>query len=109
MNNDYRRMRILLFFDLPSIEQYEKKEYLDFRKSLIKNGFIMIQFSIYVKAVNASSKIKYEIEKIKKNIPSQGNIRIIHITESQYQNMTILLGNKKINEIYNNSERYTKI
>ncbi len=102
-------MRLLLLFDLPSVEAYEKKEYLTFRKSLLKNGYIMVQFSVYMKSLNTQVKIENEVQKIKKYIPKNGNIRILSITEKQYQNMYLLLGNKKINEVYNNTERYIKI
>ncbi len=102
-------MRLLLLFDLPSIESYEKKEYLIFRKTLLRNGYMMMQFSVYMKCVNTQTKIDQEVLKLKKYIPKNGNIRIIAVTEQQYQNMYILLGNKKINEIYNNTERYIKI
>ncbi|MGL4647705.1 MAG: CRISPR-associated endonuclease Cas2 [Mycoplasmoidaceae bacterium] len=105
----YRNMRLILMFDLPSSEDYEKKEYLIFRKALIKNGYSMMQFSIYIKPVNFQSKVNQEIERLKKFIPRNGNIRIIQVTEKQYANMYMLLGNKKINEIYNNSKRYVKI
>lgn len=96
-------------FDLPSQEDYEKKEYRLFHKQLVKNGFIMIQFSVYIKATNAYSKTKREIDKLKNFIPKQGNIRAITITEKQYQDMVLILGHKNINEIYNNDKRYLKI
>lgn len=96
-------------FDLPSIELYEKKEYLFFRKSLFRFGYSMIQFSVYVKCINTVTKIDQEVAKIKKILPSQGNVRMISVTEKQYLNMFVLLGNKKVDEIYNNSERYIKI
>lgn len=102
-------MRMILMFDLPNVEEYQKKEYLVFRRNLMKNGYTMMQFSIYIKAVNAQSKVDQEVAKIKKYIPTNGNIRILAVTEKQYQSMFLLLGNKKINEIYNNSERYIKI
>ena len=102
-------MRLLLLFDLPNIESYEKKEYTRFRKCLLRNGYTMMQFSVYVKCVNTQTKIDQEVQKLKKFIPHNGNIRIISITEAQYRNMYMLLGNKKINEIYNNCERYVKI
>ncbi len=107
--NKLRNMRLILLFDLPNIESYEKKEYLRFRKSLIRNGYTMMQFSVYVKSVNTQTKIEQEVNKIKKYIPHKGNIRIIPVTEMQYNSMYMILGNKKINEIYNNSERYVKI
>ena len=34
-------MRIMVFFDLPTITPANRKDYANFRKYLIKNGFIM--------------------------------------------------------------------
>lgn len=107
--NEIKYMRLILFFDLPTREDYERKDYQSFRKTLIKNGYVMLQFSVYVKATNSFSKVKREMQKIKKDLPRAGNIRMIAITEKQYLNMEIILGHKNINEIYNNTERYTKI
>lgn len=96
-------------FDLPSVESEEKKEYVYFRKGLILNGYTMMQFSVYVKSINVKTKLQQELNKIKKYIPSDGNIRMIAITEKQYEDMIMILGNKNINEIYNNDKRYIKI
>ena len=107
--NEIKYMRLILFFDLPSKEDYEKKDYRLFYNVLIKNGYVMMQFLVYIKATNSNSKVKREIEKIRKYIPRAGNIRIISVTEKQYNNMEVILGHKNINEIYNNSKRYIKI
>lgn len=47
MNN--RFMRVFVFFDLPTATAAERREYSRFRKSLIKEGFLMMQESVYVK------------------------------------------------------------
>ena len=39
----FRFMRMLVFFDLPTITGEEKRHYRQFRKLLIKNGFVMLQ------------------------------------------------------------------
>lgn len=104
-----RHMRILLFFDLPTETSDDKKEYLSFRKHLLKNGYSMIQYSVYVKCINASSKFEGEHNKLKKCLPSNGNIRLLCVTEKQYQEMKFLRGDRNINEIYNNEKRYIKI
>lgn len=96
-------------FDLPSVETKEKKEYSIFHKELIKNGYFMIQFSVYCKTIHFKSKVDSEINKLKKKLPNDGNVRVIVITEKQYNDMKILVGHKKINEVYNNAERYIKI
>lgn len=102
-------MRLILMFDLPTIEAYERREYRIFRKNLVANGYIMIQFSVYMKCLNLHNKIEKEITKISKFIPSGGNVRIISVTEYQYQQMIFLVGSSNVNEQCNGSERYIKI
>lgn len=90
--NDF--MRVLLFFDLPTITETDKRIYTRFRKKLISNGYIMIQFSVYSKiCVNRDSAVKH-INKIKKDTPEKGSIRIMMITEKQYSKMEIVIGGK---------------
>lgn len=46
---EYKTMRMLCLFDLPVELPEERKAYREFRKNLIKEGFIMIQYSVYVR------------------------------------------------------------
>ncbi|WP_310652967.1 CRISPR-associated endonuclease Cas2, partial [Lactobacillus jensenii] len=43
----YRTMRLLIMFDLPTEPAQDRKNYRIFRKELINEGFVMIQFSVY--------------------------------------------------------------
>ena len=86
----------------------QQKQYSRFHKSLISHGFIMIQYSIYVKIVNTESKVQRVIDKIKIDLPSHGNIRILVVTDKQYQDMIFLVGDKNLNEQINTNERYIK-
>lgn len=43
----YRYMRVLVFFDLPTLTLEDKREYRRFRKYLIETGFIMLQKSVW--------------------------------------------------------------
>ena len=45
----YKIMRVLCMFDLPVETDEERRAYRTFRKNLIKEGFIMIQYSVYVR------------------------------------------------------------
>ena len=56
---------------------------LNLRKTLIKNGFMMLQFSVYVRAYNRQINIRDEVKKNEKWLPSSGSIRAIGITECQ--------------------------
>ena len=91
-------MRLILFFDLPMVSQKEKKIYSDFRKYLIKNGYIMIQFSVYCKIFNNRDAAVNHINTLYKNIPSKGYIRLMLVTEKQYNNSIIVIGGKSNQE-----------
>lgn len=105
----YDFMRLVLFFDLPMTTKKEIKIYNNFRKYLIKNGYMMMQFSVYCKIFpNREATIKH-INIVKKNVPKQGQIRIMVVTEKQYCRMEIIVGGKSNQEIVANSESFIKL
>lgn len=94
----YDFMRVILLFDLPMVTKKERRVYSDFRKYLIKNGYLMMQFSVYCKIFNNRDAANNHILILKKNLPSQGQIRIMIVTETQYKKMLILVGGKSRQE-----------
>ena len=104
-----RYMKIILMYDLPFENEKNQKEYGKFHKKIIKRGYIMIQYSIYYKTLNAVTKYDYECKYLNNILPTKGHIRCFVITERQFHMMKILKGSKLINEKINNGERYVKI
>ena len=49
--SDYRKMRILLMFDLPSVEKEDISINQKFVKELKKIGFYMLQYSVYTRNI----------------------------------------------------------
>lgn len=90
--NKYERMKILCMFDLPVDTLKEKKEYRDFRKNLIVNGFVMVQYSVYVRTCPNREFAKKFLPKLKQKVPQKGNIRLLMITEKQYNDMEFIVG-----------------
>ena len=89
---NYRYMRIIVMFDLPTLTVEDNRNYRQFRKFLIKSGFIMMQESIYTKlALNPSSAELYR-KQVRKAIPKDGLVQMLTITEKQFQDMELLLG-----------------
>ena len=91
-------MRMILFFDLPMVSKKEIRIYTQFRKYLIKNGFNMLQYSVYCKIFSNVDAANNYLKILKKNIPLQGQIRIMIVTEKQYNNIEIIIGGKSIQE-----------
>lgn len=96
-----RFMRILLFFDLPMESNKDKKEYRKFIKFLTGEGFIRLQYSVYCKLCINNDSAQTEIKRIKLNSPSQGDIRMMSITENQFQKII------NINETHSLQESIT--
>lgn len=97
-------MRIIVFFDLPTITYEERKSYVKFRRYLLKSGFIMLQESVYSKlALNAT--VANSISKgVRDNKPEYGLVQMLTITEKQYARMELICGEKN-NEVLDSDER----
>jgi CRISPR-associated protein Cas2 len=91
-------MRILVFFDLPVDDKEKRKVYTRFRKFLIKDGYDMIQFSVYVRVCNGLDAVEKHTRRLENALPLEGSIRVLTVTEMQYEKMKILIGKPTIRE-----------
>lgn len=82
-------------FDLPTETKIQRKEYADFRKALLKDGFTMFQFSIYVRNCASRENTKVHIERVKRLLPPEGKVCIITVTERQFNEILLFEGIKK--------------
>ena len=101
---NFKYMRVICFFDLPVLTLQNRREYTKFRKYLIKNGFMMLQESVYCKLVTNVNVADAVIENLSKNKPSEGLVQVLKITEKQFSNMEYIVGQKN-QEIINDTER----
>lgn len=93
-----RFMRVLVFFDLPVKTKSERKNATAFRNFLIKDGFYMIQFSLYGRVCNTIESAQLHEARVSANVPRYGSVRSMIVTEKQYASMKILTGPIKIKE-----------
>ena len=91
-------MRIIVMFDLPMVTEKEKKIATKFRKYLLDDGFIMMQFSVYSRICKNNDDLNKKINRLKINAPKSGNIRLLQVTENQYNNMIMFSGEKSVEE-----------
>ncbi|MBU5317783.1 CRISPR-associated endonuclease Cas2 [Clostridium bornimense] len=91
-------MRLLVFFDLPVVKKEDRKEYAIFRRFLLNDGYIMLQYSVYSRICNGIEGSNKHIMRLKKNLPPKGSVRFLQITEKQYADMQFLVGSPKKQE-----------
>jgi len=88
----YRFMRLIVFFDLPTETSEDKRDYRDFRKCLLNNGFIMMQESVYCRMLINPQAGKAVMDTIRKNKPEKGLVQVLSVTEKQFVRMEYLVG-----------------
>ena len=101
----YKIMRMICMFDLPVETEDEKRAYRMFRKNLIKEGFVMMQYSVYVRVCPNRDYANRLEKRIKKIVPLEGNVRLLCITEKQYEDMKLLVGSRSTAETAIGTER----
>ena len=97
-------MRVIVMFDLPVLTVADRREYANFRKYLIKNGFLMMQESIYCKLAQNQTAADLIVENLKKHKPSNGLVQVMKITEKQYSRIECIVGETN-HEVIDSDER----
>ncbi len=97
-------MRIIVFFDLPAETRADRREYARFRNGLIKDGFLMMQESVYCKLALNPTSARSIIDGVKARRPADGLIQILTVTEKQFSRMELVLGEYRT-QIVDSEER----
>lgn len=80
-------MWILVMFDLPVTTKRARKQATGFRNYLIKDGFDMIQYSVYSRPCPSDENAAVHMARVKANLPPNGQVRILKFTDKQYARM----------------------
>lgn len=82
--SEYRIMWVLVFFDLPTETAKDRRAYALFRKNIMRDGFTMFQFSIYVRHCPSAENADVHIRRVKSFLPDHGKVGILRITDKQF-------------------------
>ncbi len=88
-------MWVMVLFDLPTDTKKDIKNYTKFRRSLMKDGFNMFQFSMYLRHCPSRENCEVHIKRVKSVLPPKGHIGILRITDKQFGEMEIYYGKTK--------------
>jgi CRISPR-associated protein Cas2 len=94
-HSDYKAVWIFAMFDLPMTTEKARKRYTRFRKSLLRQGFMMLQFSIYARFCRSDERAEALRSRLRKVLPPEGQVRILSVTDHQYKKMEIFHGKSK--------------
>ncbi len=92
--NQYRIMWVLVFFDIPVETKKQRKVAAQFRKELVKDGFSMFQFSIYLRNCPSRENAEVHVKRVKNMLPEFGHVGILQITDKQFGMMELFFSRK---------------
>ena len=87
-----RLMRILVMFDLPVKTKAERRSAAQFRNFLLRDGYHMVQYSVYARVCNGRDSVETHKGRILSVLPPKGAVRMLVITEKQYGAIELLVG-----------------
>ena len=88
----YRCMWLLTMFDLPVDTKKARKAYARFRKELLRDGFTMIQYSVYVRHCPSEENAQVHLSRVERCLPDDGEVRLLSLTDKQFERMRIFWG-----------------
>lgn len=101
-----RYMRLLTFFDLPVETAAQRREYRQFRKFLIKEGYLMLQESVYAKLVTSEGNADAAIVRLRKHRPPAGLVQVLKVSEKQFSTMVYITGNREAYDEFDTMEEF---
>lgn len=91
-------MWVMVFFDLPVGEKAEKRAAAKFRHELLKDGYMMLQWSVYARLCNGLERAQKHVSRLKVMVPEAGSVRVMLVTEQQFARMELLVGKRRPEE-----------
>ena len=91
-------MRLIVFFDLPVISKVDRRNYTRFRSFLLRDGYNMLQFSIYSRLCNGLDNVDKHLRRMESELPPQGSIRTLVLTDKQFSRMRLWVGEATVHE-----------
>lgn len=104
----FRFMRVIVFFDLPTETNSDKAAYRQFHSFLVKEGFVMMQKSVYFKLALNGSTVRSVKTHLCGNIPAKGLVQMLVITEKQFDDILYLAGESR-SEVVDSADRHVII
>lgn len=93
--SEYRIMWVMVFYDLPTETKKDREMAAKFRKDIMKDGFSMFQFSIYLRHCPSKENADVHIKRVKTILPEAGTVGILCVTDRQFGAMELFYGNKE--------------
>lgn len=88
-------MWLIVMFDLPVDTPVGRRAYTQFRKRLLRDGFAMMQFSVYIRHCASEENAEVHYQRVEAGVPDDGEVRVLGITDKQFERMRVFWGKRR--------------
>ncbi|MFB3829163.1 MAG: CRISPR-associated endonuclease Cas2 [Bryobacteraceae bacterium] len=88
-------MWLFALFDLPVETKDHRREYTQFRKALLREGFVMLQYSVYARHGVSEEAVETVRGHVRQALPPHGQVRLLAVTDHQFGRMEVFFGKKR--------------
>lgn len=85
-------MWLVAMFDLPVDTKKARKDYAQFRRALLKDGFTRMQYSVYIRNCASEENAVVHTARVERSLPPDGEVRVLAITDKQFERMRVFWG-----------------
>lgn len=82
----------MVMFDLPVDSRERRHVYSKFRKWLLADGFLQIQYSVYARPCASEESADVHRQRVRAKVPSEGQVRVLTFTDKQFGRMEVYFG-----------------
>ena len=90
--SSYKMGWILTMFDLPVMTKPERKQASKFRKFLLDDGYVMVNYSVYARSCLNWEQMRKHAQRLEQVVPNAGNVRVLFITDKQWVDALVVIG-----------------
>lgn len=97
-------MWAMVMFDLPVTTAEDRRNYTRFRKKLLGDGFMQLQFSVYARPCRTDESAETHQTRVERWLPPYGQVRILLFTDKQFGRMKLFFS-KRASEVEKQPEQ----
>ena len=86
----YRMAWVIVFFDLPVATVEDRRAAANFRKDLVRDGFLMVQYSVYARPCGSADRVQTQLRRLRLKIPAKGEVRGLIVSDAQWGRMIVV-------------------
>lgn len=94
--SEYKAVWLFVMFDLPVDSKEARRDYTRFRKRLLNQGFMMLQYSVYARYCASEDASATYRNRIRARLPPDGQVRVMSVTDRQFGKTEVYLGKSRV-------------